>query len=536
MPLVPSVKITVPQVPPEFVVRAGLNGELDAGAMADLSLVCAPAGYGKTLLLADWSRTTTTIDTAWVGIDHDDNEPSRLWASVVAAVAGCPSVPADSRIHAPWPWRPGDVPEFVAELAETLAALPQPIRLILDDMHELVDPDAVHGIRILARIKPATVHLVLASRRDPPLSLPRLRLGGRLQELRAEQLSFTRHEAAALMEKAGLHLTPPQVKVLHLRTGGWAAGLRLAALGLEKAPDRDAFLTRFSGDDRAVADYLVGEILSGLPEDMQDFLRVISISNPVPTGLAAELSGLDDAGSMLDRLEHQTSLVAVSEHQPGAYCVQELLHTHLFADLKRQGDRQVADLHAVAARWWASQDRRSALDHAAQSRETTLTTDMLHRFAVPLLLLGDHQALRRGLSSVGATATASDPWLALASSLGHLQAGELTAARDDLDSALLYWPAVEPVELGILRTVVEQFCAGTSGTPLAAIADTDHLPAEPELEALVRLSRGNERLAPRPDRCARRVRCRAGPEPPQRVRLPARPFTRASGGRRCRLR
>ena len=226
MVLVPQVKIAVPRLPPEFVPRPDLCADLDAGAAADVALICAPAGYGKTLLLADWARTAAPRRT-WRGSasTSDDNDPRRLWSAVVAAVTCCPSVPPSSRLHARRAWRPATQPEFIAEFAAALAGLPQPIRLILDDVQELVDPQALEGLRTFIRVKPATVQLVLASRLDPPLSLPRLRLAGRLWELRAAQLSFTPQQAAALLENSGLRLSPQQVEVLHGRTGGWAAGL-----------------------------------------------------------------------------------------------------------------------------------------------------------------------------------------------------------------------------------------------------------------------------------------------------------------------
>ena len=246
-------------------MRPALRADLDAADPAEVALVCAPAGYGKTLLLADWARTSTGADVAWVGLDRDDNDPKRLWASVIAAVAACPSVPADSRLHGPWLWRPAGVPEFLAELGVALQRLPRPVRLILDDVHELVDPDALHGLQIFMRNRPAGVQLVLASRLDPPLSLPRLRLAGRLWELRAARMRFSLAEAATLLARSGVQLTPGQVEVLHARTGGWAAGLRLAALAVAETADRDGFLAEFSGDERAVADYLVEEIISGLP-------------------------------------------------------------------------------------------------------------------------------------------------------------------------------------------------------------------------------------------------------------------------------
>ena len=382
----------------------------------------------------------------------------RLWSSVVAAIAACPSVPRHSRLHDRWAWQPDAQPEFIAELTDTLQALPQPIRLILDDLHELVDPQVLHGVQTFIRLKPGTIQLVLSSRFDPPLYLPRLRLAGRLRELRAEQMSFTPQQAAVLMRKSGLSLSPSQIAVLHRRTGGWAAGLRLAALGVGESADREAFLAQFSGDERSVADYLVGEILASLPSDLQELMRVISISDPVPTALAAELSGREEAGSMLDQLEHQTSLVTATGGRREAYHVQELLRTHLLADLRRQGLRRVEGLHAVAARWWA--DRHEpvrAIEHAAQSWDAALLTELLHRFAVPLLLAGDHGPLRRALAHVGVEAKAADPWLSLASALTNFEAGELTAGQGDLRHARQFWPEHGSTDLAVLRTVAEQF-------------------------------------------------------------------------------
>ena len=306
-------------------------------------------------------------------VDRDDNDPKRLWASVVAALAACPSVPPGSRLHAPWVWRPGTQPEFLAELCDTVQELPRPVRLILDDVHELLDPVALHGLHTLIRNRPTGFQLVLSSRFDPPLSLSRLRLAGRLWELRADRLRFSPTDAAALLQRSGLDLTPTQVDTLHQRTGGWAAGLRLAAVALHRTTDRDAFLDQFSGNDSSVADYLTGEILSALPDDIQELLRMISISNPVPSGLAAQLSGRQDAGSLLDRLAHHTALLTPTGQHRDTYHIQELLRTYLTADLHRQGPTRVADLHTTAARWWAHQNQPAhALDHATRSHNPTL--------------------------------------------------------------------------------------------------------------------------------------------------------------------
>jgi LuxR family transcriptional regulator, maltose regulon positive regulatory protein len=210
----------------------------------------------------------------------------------------------------------------------------------------------------------------------------------------------------------------------------------------------------------------------------------------VPTGLAAALSGREDAGSVLDRIECRTSLVATGSRRE-SYRVQELLRTHLLADLQRQGMRRVARLHAVAASWWAGQHRPvPALEHAAHSRDDALVTDLLHRFAVPLIVAGDHGPLRRALASVGAQATAADPWLSLASALTHVEAGELSAAQGDLRHAGQFWPAHATAGLTVLRAAAEQLGAVPAGAAGSAISAAEDLPVEPELEALARLSRG----------------------------------------------
>ena len=148
---------------------------------------------------------------------------------------------------------------------------------------------------------------------------------------------------------------------------------------------------------------------------------------------------------MLDRLAHQTSLLTPTGRARDAYRIQELLRTYLIADLQRQGPTRAAELHATAARWWADQDQPiNALEHATRSRDPALLTELLHRFAIPLILTGDHGPLRRALASVGAHTTASDPWLALTSALAHLEAGELPAARADLRHAQMPGPATTP--------------------------------------------------------------------------------------------
>jgi LuxR family maltose regulon positive regulatory protein len=298
-------KTTVPGLPPEFVPRPALLTALDGGEDAALTLVCAPPGYGKTLLLADWVRRQD-VTCAWVALDEEDDDPRRLWASVLAALAACPAVPSSSRLRSLVVPRTTVGVEFLTDLLEALAVLPVRVRLVLDDAHHLRSADSLHGLQLLLRHRLNTVRLVLASRFDPTLPVARLRLEERLCELRTAQLSFSPEETAALAERCGLHLTARQTAVLHARTDGWAAGIRLAALPLRGHPSPDLFLATFSGDERPVADYLAGEVFSHISEEEGDVLRRTSISDPIPTPLATELSGRADAADVLTALERST--------------------------------------------------------------------------------------------------------------------------------------------------------------------------------------------------------------------------------------
>ena len=229
---VPSSKISIPELPPDLVHRTELLRQLDSAA--DVALVSAPAGYGKTLLVAEWARASTEVDTAWVRLDQDDNDQRRLWSAVLASVARARTRSADGPLLAGFDDRGWDMesagrPDFLAKLIEALSALPRPLRLVLDDLHEVTDAATLHGLQNFLRDRPSNVVLVLVSRLDPPFHLHRLRLEGGLTELRSNRLQFDRVEAGTLLRRAGLALTPRQVDQLYQQTDGWPAGLRLAA-------------------------------------------------------------------------------------------------------------------------------------------------------------------------------------------------------------------------------------------------------------------------------------------------------------------
>lgn len=429
---IPHPKIAVPHVPAGFVRREVLVDRLEDATRAPVTMVCAPAGYGKTLLLADWFTAGGPLPKAWLSLDSADNTPERFWTALLRALCEHGILPAGSPLRTVIP-DPEDIAGFLAELTDGLEMLPGPCCLVLDDFHEIVDTETLHGIATLLRHQPEPLRLVLSSRLDPPLPLARLRLQERLSALRASDLRFSEPDAAALLETSGVRLTRHQLHRLVEQTDGWAAGLRLAARSLRQAPDRNAFLDDFACDDRAVADYLVGEVLAGLPEETKDFLAAVSVCDEVAPSLATMLSSREDAGVILDELEREGSLVMGIGSGRQWYRLHPLLRSYLRGELDRRLPDRAVELNHTAARWFAAEERpRQALDHAARAEETETVMALLRDHAVTLLLNGDHDIVAQALAAAGRAAVEGDPWLTLIAALTHLEQGEVERAGGQL--------------------------------------------------------------------------------------------------------
>jgi LuxR family maltose regulon positive regulatory protein len=491
-PRIPAGKRAVPDLPAEFVLRPRLRSALDAARPDQVIVVSAPAGSGKTLMLADWVRASPDRDTAWVSLDRDDNDPRRLWTAILTAVLALPRFAGDHRLQ-----RVAGVAalpagsDVVTLFADALEVLDSPVRLVLDDVHELTAPEVLRDLTRLIHRRPSALHLVFASRADPPISVPRLRLEGRLLELRAADLSFTVDDTVALLGAVGITLAPAEVSVLHARTEGWAAGLRLATLALRRADDPTSFLAGFSGDERSVAEYLTSEVIDGLGEDTQEFLRRVSVCTPLPVALATELSGDTAAAWMLDQLDRTTALVERTSR--GDYRIHPLLRTCVMADLARHQPELYRQLHAAAARWWFTREEPvHALRHAERSGDGGLIADLLHRAGIGLMLSGQVRPLRRALAAADTHLRSADPWLSLMSAISHLDERAGPTAVAELGNARTAWPDLPSSGLEALRVSAELLAAAAEGRGADAstgeLADTEGIPAE--LAALVHASRG----------------------------------------------
>jgi LuxR family maltose regulon positive regulatory protein len=376
-------KLAVAAVPDAFVERPRLGERLDAGVRGAVTLLSAPAGWGKTTLLGSWVRTgRPAYPVGWLTLEADDTG-DRFWAYLEAALAMALETADERRGDGRWapPDHPGALADetFLARLAAALTGLTDPVVLVLDDFDRVHDASVPAGLEFLVRHAAARLRLVIATRTDPPLPLPRWRLTGELTELRAPELAFLRCETAELLERHDLLPTDADVRALHARTEGWAAALRLAALSLRGHPEPARFVAEFGGDDRQVADYLAGEILGDQPAEVRETLLCTSVLQRVCGPLADALTGRTDGRRVVTELARAGLLVPCSRSgRLSWYRYHDLLAESLRAELRLGSPERIVGLHRRAAAWHAEVGRPAdALRHALGAREWGLAKRLL---------------------------------------------------------------------------------------------------------------------------------------------------------------
>jgi LuxR family transcriptional regulator, maltose regulon positive regulatory protein len=249
----------VPRPMTGLVERPRLFALLDRGALGPVTLLSAPAGSGKTMLVSSWLRSAELPGTAaWVGVERDESDATRFWGTVMDALRRSGAIAPDDPLATLVPAPLGGQEEFLQRLLEGLGRLSRPVLLVIDDLHELRSEDGLRSLEHLLARAPAQLRTIVMSRRDPKLGLHRLRLAGGLLEIRGADLDFSAAEAVELLAAAGVTLEARDAARLRERTEGWAAGLRLAAMSLSRHDQPDRFVAEFSGSERTVADYLLG--------------------------------------------------------------------------------------------------------------------------------------------------------------------------------------------------------------------------------------------------------------------------------------
>jgi LuxR family maltose regulon positive regulatory protein len=373
-----SGALVAPAVRAGIVARPALWEQL--GNANRVTVVSAPPGSGKTLLLRSWTAELGLADrAAWVAAQDQERDPQRFWVGVADALRG---TAAGSALVRPLTASPDlDGWAVVEQLLADLGALADRVWLVIDDVHELASTEALRQLELLVMRAPPELRLVLVSRQDVRLGLHRLRLEGELTEIRAGDLRFTMAEARALFEAAGVSLADEAVASLHERTEGWAAGLRLAALSLSGHPDPERFAAEFCGSERTVAEYLLAEVLERQSEEVRRLLLRTSVLERLNGPLADLLTGDSGGERMLQELEQANAFVVSLDVSRSWFRYHQMFAELLQLELRRAAPGELPALHRAAAEWFAGHGYPvEAVRHA----QAALAWDLAAR------LLADH--------------------------------------------------------------------------------------------------------------------------------------------------
>jgi LuxR family maltose regulon positive regulatory protein len=348
-----ETKLQAPRVRREWVQRPGLVAALD-DCESKLVLVDAPAGYGKTTLLAQWGQVAAASRPfAWISLDRGDDDPARLWQHVVCSLQRAVPHLRAAEILRPLQRQVPDVEEALARLVNELSSPAAPVVIVLDDYHVIRERRCHEQLEFLLLRLPPSAQVVLSTRADPPLPLGRLRAAGEMTEIRMPDLNFTSGEAGALIQRvACVELGQPALADLVERTEGWPAGLYLAALSLRGHPAPQDFIADFTGGNRHVVDYLAEEVVSQQPEHIRQFLSRTSVLSRFTAPLCDAVAGTSDARDVLGTLERENLfLIALDDNR------EWFRYHHLFAQLQlaqlaRAEPGTIPALHQQASAWY----------------------------------------------------------------------------------------------------------------------------------------------------------------------------------------
>jgi LuxR family transcriptional regulator, maltose regulon positive regulatory protein len=418
-----------------MVARPRLLDILDEAMRAALTLLSAPAGAGKSALLASWiAADRHPGPVGWLSLDADDADRRRFWRAVLETLRRATGDEAIAALEVS-PREPLSIDVVLPALVEALAHRDQPVVVVLDDFHEV--DDAVHeDLERLARFPPPALRLVIVTRADPTIGLGRLRLDGRLTEIRAAELAFSLDEARMLFDALGIELAPADLEMLWRRTEGWAAALRMAALSVQRHPDPHAFIEQFAGTDATISDYLMQEVLARQPPELRGFLLRTSVVDTLSAELADALTGTSRGHVSLAHLERGGVLTTPLDEHGMWHRYHPLFAELLRAQLRAQLPDELEILHRRAAAWLATHgDYAAAMRHAAAGSAWDLAAKVIVDCWVQLLINGEMAALRPIVDAMPRERVDASPELALAFAGSFLARGDRASAEPFLAAA-----------------------------------------------------------------------------------------------------
>jgi LuxR family maltose regulon positive regulatory protein len=398
---------------------------LSAAGPGDVILVCAPAGSGKTVLVRSWVESAAPADPiAWISVEREERDAQRFWLAVIDGLADAAGEHGFVERVAATPAFGGQA--VVEQLLADLRSLEQSVVLAIDDLHELRSAEALRWLELFLTELPPLLRAVLVTREDPPLRLHSLRLTGRLTEIRADDLRFSMEETRELLDTSRVTLADTSLAMLHERTEGWAAGLRMAVISLARHPDPDRFVAEFCGSERNVAGYLLAEVLERQPPEVRDLLLRTSLLERVSGPLADTLTGGTGSEAILQRLEDASAFVTSLDVGRSWFRYHNLLADLLQLMLRRTSPSLIGSLHRTAAQWFDEHGFVvEAIRHAQAARDWSHAARLLADNYVDLVFDGRKATLRVLLAAFPADVAEADAELALAFATGRLYDGVL---------------------------------------------------------------------------------------------------------------
>jgi LuxR family transcriptional regulator, maltose regulon positive regulatory protein len=430
-----ETKLRPPDRRPGIVARPDLLARLDEASGRRLTLVSAPAGWGKTTLVGDWLAGRDAEGAAWVALDVADNDPARFWRYVAEALRRA-GAPVEDGVVGALSGSGETVEAGLSALINGLADADCRTLLALDDYHLIADETIHAAVAFLCANAPDGLRVVMTSRTDPPIGLARLRARGDLAEFRAPDLRFSEGDARALLAGAGLSLRDDEVARLRQRTEGWAAGLYLAGLSLRGREDAGRFIADFAGDDRLVVDYLADEVLEGLPADRRDFLLRTSVLGRLSGPLCDAVAGTSGSARILAELERSNLFLVPLDNRREWYRYHHLFGELLQHELALTSPGDVAELHRRAAAWHLAEGSvDDAVRHAVGAGDLDQAADLIAEHWSAHLRRGWTVTTQRWLELLPPETVLNDVRLCLAEAWLTINLGRPEDAERWLDAA-----------------------------------------------------------------------------------------------------
>src|SRR5947199_1210717 len=465
-----ATKLYLPRLRPNVVSRPRLIERLDEGLHRKLTLIAAPAGFGKTTLVSEWAEG---IDrpTAWLSLDEGENDPTRFLAYLVTALQTIAATLGEGVLGVLQASQPPPPEAILTALLNEITTLPDQFVLVLDDYHVIDAKPVDLALTFLVEHLPPQMHLVIATREDPLLPLARLRSRGQLTELRAADLRFTASEAAEFLNSVmGLNLSAADIAALEDRTEGWIAGLQLAALSMRGREDIPEFIRAFAADHRYIVDYLVAEVLTRQPEPVRSFLLQTAILDRLSGSLCDAVTGQEKGNVRLEALEHGNFFVVALDDTRHWYRYHHLFAEVLSAHLLAEQPDQVATLHRRASEWYERHGSAvDAIRHALAAADFSRAADLVELGVLAMLRSRQEATLLDWLKVLPDEVLRCRPVLSVAYAHVLLSSGEREGVEERLRDAE-WW----------LDTTAEM--RGLASAPAAAMVVVDeevfrHLPA-----------------------------------------------------------